>query len=163
MKAKLKSKWENMNKLQRLILSGVMLLLTLSSAWAIWYVTISGMTTFQISADEPLTIVSNFDALVPIDATNETTSASTILTFNNADGTLFNVEINATETKQDVDDNCDDFENDVNIVYRLDGDIINPPEIVNISSGQHELLLNATAKRFSCGQNVSVQIQIDAT
>ncbi len=163
MRTNISSKWATLNNAQRITISLFLLLLTLSSAVAIWLVAINGSTTFVVTADEPLTITQNFNGLINIDATDETTIGSDMITFNNNDGLLIDVLINATETRTDVDDDCSDYETDVAMVYQLDDVEVSLPLITNITAGTHNLTLTATAQRFSCPQNVSIDVVIDGT
>jgi len=129
----------------------------LGSATAVWISQFSGSSGYDVTSTSAIHFAGSL-ALENIDVSNSSFSKSEVITLQNDNGAIdFNFTINKNET--DVIDDCEDWENDCDIVVKYLGTEITSG-VHSIPSGSSVLNVTSSCERYSCPQHLEADISI---
>lgn len=125
---------------------------------AIWSLNHNGITGLVITS-QPQVIFSDTLATSLIDTTNSSFQKIETITLINTDG-IINYEVLLNKTIVDVVDGCT-LDQDVVFEVVYDSITLTDGDSINVSSGNSDITITTDAKRFSCPQNASLEVNLN--
>jgi hypothetical protein len=136
-------------------------LFLVGGAWATWNFILNQEPTYSVTSHGPDILIHTYFTSQEISTQNSSVEFmdSSVLSNNNSPTNL-TLLTNITKTDSNLTDGCSDFENDCQVTFFYEGELVDSNDVLDIPHGLSDLNVSIVCERYSCSHDIDVLVEL---